>query len=143
VANPFRKKTGWVNFLIVVVISIVLMAVDARTTWLDGPRNVLSVLLSPIQTLASIPASISRFVDNAMDNEPDVKIAYDNLRNEYFQLKAEALLLGALQEENQDLRSLLDATERLQEKVTLAELINVSIDPYNHRVLINRGISNQ
>lgn len=118
------------------------MGVDANTHWLNGPRNVLSVVLSPIQTLASIPASIGRFVDSAISNEPDVKIAYENLRNEYFQLKAETLLLRTLQEENSDLRLLLDASERLNEKITLAELINVSIDPYNHRVLIGRGIRN-
>lgn len=120
-----------------------LMVVDSKTNWLNGPRNILSVALSPIQKLASIPASLSRFVETAMTNEPDVKIAYENLHNEYFQLKAEALLLRTLQEENRDLRLLLDASERLNEKITLAELINVSIDPYNHRILIGRGIRNK
>jgi len=143
VANPFRKNSGKLNFFIVAVFSIILMVVDANTRWLNGPRNVLSVVLSPIQTLASIPASISRFVDGALTSEPDVKIAYENLRNEYFQLKAETLLLRMLQEENRDLRLLLDASERLNEKITLAELINVSIDPYNHRILIGRGIRNK
>ena len=118
------------------------MVVDANTRWLDGPRNVLSVVLSPIQSLASVPASMNDFVERAMTSEPDVKIAYENLRNEYFQLKAETLLLRTLQEENRDLRLLLDASERLNEKITLAELVNVSIDPYSHRILIGRGIRN-
>ena len=30
----------------------------------------------------------------------------------------------------------------MNEKITLAELINVSIDPYNHRILVSRGIRN-
>ena len=141
-ANPFRKDSGRYNFGLVFMISVLLMFIDARTAWLDGPRNVLSVVLSPIQSLASIPASVGRFFDSAMIAEPDVKIAYENLRNEYFQLKAETLLLRTLQEENQDLRSLVDASERLKEKITLAELINVSIDPYNHRILVRRGIRN-
>jgi len=121
VANPFRKNSGKLNFIIVAVFSIVLMVVDSNTRWLDAPRNAMSVVLSPIQTLASVPASISRFVGNAMTSEPDVKIAYENLRNEYFQLKAETLLLRTLQEENRDLRLLLDASE-------------------HHRILIGRGI---
>ena len=118
------------------------MVIDSRTAWLNAPRNALSVVLSPLQTLASVPASIGNFASNAISAEPDVKIAYENLRNEYFQLKSEALLLRALQEENRDLRSLLAASERLQEKITLAELVNVSIDPYNHRILLGRGIRN-
>jgi len=74
--------------------------------------------------------------------EPNIKIAYENLRNEYFQLKAESLLLRTLADENEDLRTLLDATKRLNEKITLAELINVTIDRYNHRILVGRGIRN-
>lgn len=119
------------------------MVIDANTRWLHLPRNIMSVVLSPIQALASIPASMSKFAQTAISSEPDVKIAYENLRNEYFQLKAETLLLRTLQEENRDLRLLLDASERLNEKITLAELINVSIDPYQHRILIGRGIRNK
>ncbi len=118
------------------------MAVDSKTQWLTAPRNVLSVLLSPIQTFASLPSKVGHFFDDALTSKPDVKIAYQNLRDEYFKLKAEALLLRTLQEENRDLRLLLDASKRLNEKITLAELINVSIDPYNHRVLIGRGLRN-
>ena len=119
-----------------------LMILDARTSWLNTPRNVLSVVLQPVQTIASVPAIIGRFFAGAMSAEPDVKIAYENLRNEYFQLKSEALLLRSLREENKNLRLMLDASKRLKEKITLGELINVSIDPYNHRVLVGRGLTN-
>lgn len=141
-ANSFGKNSAWQNFIVVFVVSVALMVIDARTSWLNGPRNVLSVALRPIQYVASIPASIGRLLDNALTAEPDVKIAYQNLRNEYFQLKSEALLLRTLQDENRDLRSLLAASQRLKEKITLAELINVSIDPYNHRILVSRGLRN-
>lgn len=141
-ANQFRKKSGWYNYGVVFSVCVALMVMDARTSWLNAPRNVLSVVLSPIQSLASIPATIGRFFGGVISAEPDVKIAYENLRNEYFQLKSETLLLRTLQEENRDLRSLLDASERLKEKITLAELINVSIDPYNHRILVSRGLRN-
>jgi rod shape-determining protein MreC len=141
VALPFRKKSGWFQFGLVCITATVMMVVDARTAWLQTPRNVLAVGVSPIQTLASLPTTIGRVISSVLSAEPDIKIAYENLRNEYFQLKSEALLLRSLQEENEGLRSLLDASERLKEKITLAELINVSIDPYNHSVLVGRGFS--
>jgi len=139
-ANPFRKNSDWLNFGLVALVAIMLMIFDAVTPWLNTPRNVLSVALSPVQTLASVPANISRFFSNALTAEPDVKIAYENMRDEYFQLKSEALLLRTLKQENDNLRSLLDASKRLDEDIKLAELVNVSIDPYNHRVLISKGI---
>jgi len=141
VANPFRKNSGWSQFASVFVISVAMMIVDSRTNWLDGPRNALSVALSPIQALASVPSAVGRYFTSSLTAEPDVQIAYDNLRNEYFKLKSESLLLRTLQEENRDLRALLAASERLKEKITLAELMDVNLDRDNHRVSVGLGIS--
>lgn len=139
-ANPFRKSSPWSQFGIVSLLALSLMLIDANTRWLLGPRNVLAVAISPIQYLASAPTRIGRAFSSVLSAEPDIKIAYENLRNEYFQLKAETLLLRTLQDENEGLRSLLDASQRLTEKITLAELINVSIDRDNHTILIGRGL---
>ena len=49
-------------------------------------------------------------------------------------------MLSTLEEENKDLRALLDASERLEEKITLAELRDVNLDRDNHRVAIDRGL---
>ncbi|NND82727.1 MAG: rod shape-determining protein MreC [Gammaproteobacteria bacterium] len=116
------------------------MLVDARTTWLEPTRNFMAVALSPIQALASVPAATGAWIGGVLSAEPNIKIAHQNLRKEYFQLKSETLLLRTLQEENEGLRSLLDASQRLKEKVTLAELMKVNIDQNNHRVMVGRGI---
>ena len=140
-ATPFRKNTAWSQFAIVFVISIAMMVVDSTTKWLDTPRNMLSVALSPIQALASVPTSIGRYFTSSLSAEPDLQIAYDNLRNEYFKLKSESLLLRTLEEENQSLRNLLAASDRLNEKVILAELMDVNLDRHSHRVSVGLGIS--
>jgi len=141
VATPFRKNTAWSQFAFVFVISIVMMVVDSTTKWLETPRNVMSVALSPIQGLASVPTAIGRYFTSSLTAEPDLQIAYDNLRNEYFKLKSESLLLRTLEEENQSLRALLAASDRLKEKIILAELMDVNLDRHNHRVSVGLGIS--
>lgn len=141
-ANRFRKSSDWSQFIVVCGFSVLLMILDASTNWLNGPRNVISVMVQPIQKLAALPSEVGRLITGTLSTDPDIKTAYENLRNEYFQLKSEALLLRTLQEENEDLRDLLDASKRLDEKITLAELINVSIDPYNHSILVGRGFRN-
>jgi len=140
VANQFRKNSGWSQYATVFVISVTMMLVDSRTAWLNTPRNFLSVMLTPIQWLASVPSSVGRYFTSTLAAEPDLQIAYDNLRNEYFKLKSESLLLRTLQEENQDLRALLAASDRLKEKITLAELMDVNLDRDNHRVSVGLGI---
>lgn len=123
--------------------SVAMMVIDSRTTWLNAPRNVVSVVLTPIQHLASLPSIVGGYFTSALTAEPDVQIAYDNLRNEYFKLKSETLLLRALEEENSDLRALLGASQRLQEQVTLAELVDVRLDRDNHRISIGRGLRHE
>ncbi|MFT6408385.1 MAG: rod shape-determining protein MreC [Arenicella sp.] len=139
-AQPFRKNSGWSQYASVFVISVAMMLADSKTSWLDGPRNILSVALSPIQGLASVPSAIGRYFTSTLTAEPDLQIAYDNLRNEYFKLKSESLLLRTLEKENQDLRALLAASDRLKEKITLAELMDVNLDRDNHRVSVGLGI---
>jgi rod shape-determining protein MreC len=139
-ANSIRKSSSWLQFGIVGLLALGLLLIDTNTRWLLGPRNVLAVGISPIQYLASAPTRIGRMFAGVLSAEPDIKIAYENLRNEYFQLKAETLLLRTLQDENEGLRSLFDASKRLKEKITLAELINISIDRDNHTLLIGRGL---
>lgn len=117
-----------------------MMVMDSFTEWLDGPRNILSVAVSPIQSIASIPSDMGRYFTSAISAEPDVQLAYENLRNEYFQLKSETLLLRTLEDENQRLRALLAASERVLEKITLAELIDVNLDRDSHRVSVDRGL---
>jgi rod shape-determining protein MreC len=140
VVHAFRKNSGWPQYAAVLVVSVAMMLADSRTSWLDRPRNVLSVMLSPIQWLASVPSTIGRYFTSTLTAEPDLQIAYDNLRNEYFKLKSESLLLRTLEKENQDLRALLTASDRLKEKITLAELMDVNLDRDNHRVSVGRGI---
>lgn len=46
----------------------------------------------------------------------------------------------SLEIENMRLRRLLDASERLTDKVLTAELLAVDLDPFSHKVLINKGL---
>jgi len=113
-ANPFRKKSGWQQYGLVCFMSVIMMVLDSKTNYLNAPRNFMAIVVSPVQALASLPVSVGRYFNNAISAEPNLEIAYENLRNEYFQLKSETLLLRTLKEENDSLRSLLDATQRLK-----------------------------
>jgi len=47
--------------------------------------------------------------------------------------------LAALEVENIRLRELLDSSFEVGEKVLIAELMSVNLDPYKHQVVINKG----
>jgi len=47
--------------------------------------------------------------------------------------------MSALEAENARLRQLLNAAPKLGEKVLVAELLRVNLDPYVHRIALNKG----
>lgn len=135
-----RRNSNLPEFIGVMLVCVILLVIDAQTKWLKTPRDLLSLPLSLVQKVAAVPSLIYSVADNIISSDVDVDIAYENLRREYFQLKSEMLLQKSLEQENSSLRELLNGSKRIEEKVALADLINVSIDPYNHRVLINKGL---
>ncbi len=63
----------------------------------------------------------------------------ENLKTENLQLKAKLQKFQALQNENHELRKLLGTTPSFSEKTQVARLLDVDVNPFSHRVIINRG----
>ena len=134
---------NWTPFVFGVFFAICLIVVDVWTSWLTPVRTVLSFSMIPVHKIAATPGAVSDFFSDVLSEEPDVQTSYENLRKEYFQLKAEMLLMKSLQQENQALRELLSASTRIDEQVRLSELMQVNIDPYQHRLMVNNGLSDK
>jgi rod shape-determining protein MreC len=114
--------------------------VDVRTTLLTGARNLLYLSVVPIQLLASVPPQIAALSERWFVPEEDVRAAYRQLSQEILKLKARQQRLDALETENAQLRRFLDASRAISDQVLIAELVEVSLDPFTHRILINRGL---
>lgn len=122
-----------------VLLSVVLLAVDHRSSRLDNVRSVLSVIVYPIQLLVSLPVELTEQVYETV-------ISYSELKKENARLKERQLLnsikllkFEALENENIRLRSLLENSFELGEQVLAAELLSVNLVPYEHVVVVNKG----
>ena len=125
--------------LIVVLISVVLLAVDHRSSRMDNTRSVLSVLVYPIQRLVSLPVEIVEQIHETV-------VSYSELTKENKLLKEEQLVnsikllkLESLENENIRLRGLLENSFKLGEQVLVAELLSVNLVPYEHVMVVNKG----
>lgn len=134
-----RRGSGLGRLTAAVVVCIVLLAVDRSTTLLIPARSTFSFVLYPVRFVAQVPGKIATGFDSVIANDGDIRTAYENLHDEYFKLKAELLKMRSLEAENVQLRSLLEASERIQHTIEMAELLEVSLDPYQHRIVVNRG----
>jgi len=125
--------------LIVVLLSVFLLAADQYSDKLKPVRNLLSVLVYPIQYVVDFP---SYFMNNLLGSVD----SYDALLRENKALKQQQLIndsrllkFAALEKENIRLRSLLDSSFKLGEQVLIAEMLAVNLAPYEHVVVVNKG----
>ncbi|WP_425559136.1 rod shape-determining protein MreC [Kistimonas scapharcae] len=139
--NPiFRKgQSIWARFTLLMLVSLVLMFVDHRFDYLKHVRSYLGVVVTPIQWLADTPARLFSLASDAVSSHTG--LIEDNAR-----LNARNLILeqklqkyAALTAQNVRLRELLNSSQGVEERVTVAELIGIDPDPQVKQIIINKG----
>lgn len=115
------------------------MTLDHRQNHLESIRAALSVLLYPIQYIVNFPVSAGNWLGENMVSRETLLEQNATLTSQNAFLKAQMQKYIALEVENMRLRRLLDASEQLKERVLAAELLAVDLDPFSHKVVINKG----
>ena len=136
-----RNTAKGKSLIFVVLCSLALLLIDTRTDYLHSSRAVIAYALNPVSWLASMPSKFFGRVDNFLENEPEIENAYEHLRLEYVKLKSDMLRRSAVERENKQLRDLLGVSERPGVEMKIARSMQIDLDPYQHRVLVDRGAS--
>jgi len=123
-----------------VVILCVVLFVDVKTSLFNSSRATLSYLTYPISFVASLPGRLFVQVDDLLVSQPDINYAYQHLHSEYFKVKAQMLEANSIRNENQRLRSFFGMVDRSKLSMQLAKPLRIDLDPYQHRVLIDKGV---
>ena len=124
------------------VFSIVLMLADHRLDIVVPLRNVAGLVVQPLQDVVSTPQKLRGWFSEVLQPFNELRQAHAELKAENDLLKARLQLFESLRKENERLSSLLSASKKVADEVLLAELIEVSLDPFTHRVLVNKGSRN-
>jgi rod shape-determining protein MreC len=125
--------------VVAILLSISLMVMDHRYNHLEALRSTLSVLLYPVQYLASLPVLLSESASDALISRGKLEEQRDQLHEENVLLRARLQKFESLEAENMRLRGLLDSSFKVGDRVLIAELIAVEQDPFRQEVLINKG----
>jgi rod shape-determining protein MreC len=124
---------------VLVSLSVVLMVMDHKYKSLESVRDGLSLLVYPIQLSVELPGSVTEWLNESLAGRRRLQEEVDSLRTQQFMQQAQMQKFAALQAENIRLRELLDSSFEIGEKVLIAELMSVNLDPYKHQVVINKG----
>ncbi|AOU96917.1 rod shape-determining protein MreC [Acidihalobacter yilgarnensis] len=125
--------------MLLVALSIALMTADQRLTVLSEARSTLEYVVYPLQLLASLPNRAGHWLGEAFSSHTQLIDSNRELQRNNLLLKARLQKYQALASENAHLRQLLNASEHTTEKVKIARLVSIDLDPYSQRELINQG----
>ena len=115
------------------------MGVDHRMHLLDGVRSVLSLITAPLYYIAEAPSALFTGVNEQLSSRNLLMTENARLTEENRKLLGRMLRFEALEEENIRLRGQLGAALKLGDRVSLAEIAAIDLDPYKHQVVINKG----
>lgn len=132
-------KLGFRTSLLV-LLSIGVMMFDHRTLYLVKARSFLSDFVSPLQQVINWPVDIINWVDGSVTTHKQLLVENASLRVQQVLLNARLEKLMSLQKENDQLRSLLASSPKINtHKVMIAQVLAVATAPYIKQVVLNQG----
>lgn len=127
------------TFITLVIASIALMVADQRYDQIAKFRALITAAAYPVQKAVDLPF---RFWDWLSGSVAD----RSRLRQENLELTARLRLanlqlqrFALLEDENRRLRDMRAKTQGVAERVLVASILNVDLDPFRHRVLLDKG----
>ena len=134
-----RGPSPAVRLVFFVVLSLLLLFIDARYRYLESTRSALSVLVSPIQRLATMPGVLWQQAGDFFTTQRNLVEDNKSLHQQHERDAAQLSQLQALQQENQQLRNLLALPQRGELAMQAAEIMYAERDIFKRKVLIDKG----
>ena len=134
-----RGPTPTARLIFFSLLSLLLLFVDVRYQYLQFTRSVLSVLISPVQRLVTMPSTLWRQAGAFLVLQEDLVRDNTALRLRHTLDAAQMLQFQALQAENEHLRQLAAAQQRADYPMQLAEIVYVERDIFKRKLLLDKG----
>ncbi len=125
--------------LALVVLSILLMLLDRRNGHLDAVRQTIGAAVYPLQITVDAPSRLWNRMRDGSASRNRLRLENSRLQIESLVSKGQIQELAALRAENDRLRALLDARERVRGEVRVAEIMSVDANPYRHNIVLDIG----
>ena len=120
-------------------LAMIVMVVDHRGNYLERLRVVAGTLVEPVYRMAALPSDVARAGRLAVATQTQLVDENRDLREALLLAQVRLNRMSALTAQNDRLKKLLDVQNELGLGVQLARLIDIDLDPYRHRVVLDAG----
>jgi rod shape-determining protein MreC len=127
------------TFFFLTVVSITLMVLDHRGSYLDTAKMWMGTATQPFYAIVQAPFEVWNWLTGSFADRERLREENARLTEELRLARTRTLQFEALYEENRRLRAIRAASEGIAERTLIAEIMRVDIDPFRHRMRINKG----
>jgi rod shape-determining protein MreC len=135
-----RSGSDSLRSLLLAVAAVALLVADQHHyPYLVAARQWVSLGLQPLIWVISLPGRVGGGMGDELQGHQSLATENRQLRLQILVQNGELLRLHAIEAENLRIRALLASSSALHDRVSIAEVLQVSQDPYRHQILVNKG----
>lgn len=123
------------------LLAVVLMAMDHRGHYVPRVRSMAQYVVEPVYHAVEWPVVTLRNILGEFQSRSSLRDQIGQLQQQLLGQQGALQRLQTLEEENQRLRALFEGAKSQPYEYRFAELLQVELDPFSHRVIIDRGAS--
>jgi len=127
------------KLLLLIFISIIVMGVDFRFHYLKDIRQFTNIFTKPLHTILNLPNDLYDFTTEYFSNQSRLIHENEVLKLNIDSLKADLQRFDFINQENDQLRNLLDVKNTHKFKTEAVSIIYSRFDPFNQKIIIDGG----
>jgi rod shape-determining protein MreC len=127
------------KLLLLTLVSIVLMGVDFRFNYLKNIRQTTNVLTKPFHAVLNLPSDVYDFTTQYFSNQSQLIHENETLKLDIYRLKADLQRLDFIDQENNQLKNLLEVKNAHKFKTEAVSIIYSRFDPFSQKIIIDGG----
>jgi len=121
------------------IVSVGVMMLDHRSNYLDTVRQWLGAAAAPVYGVVQTPGQAWDWLTGSFADRNRLRTENAELSEQLREARVKLLQFDSLREENVRLRAVREASAGVGGRTMIAEIMRVDVDPFRHRVRINKG----
>ena len=134
-----RNRFKSARFVGLFVLSICLMVLDHNTTYLASTRGAMAWFISPLQYMVNWPVTMVDKTSSHLSTRYQLIKTNQALQTQILLLRLRLQHALALEQDNRQLRALLNITTHPVNHVLLADIMSINTGPFVNTVILNQG----
>lgn len=121
------------------LVSVGIMMLDHRGGYLETVRVWMGAAATPVYTVVQAPGQFWNWLTGSFADRTELRADNARLTEQLRVARVKLLQFDSLREENVRLRAVREASAGVGGRTMIAEIMRVDVDPFRHRVRINKG----